>query len=408
MKTHLILSATLALLLPLAPTPSYAQYGIEQPKANTRAARKAAGETRKTSKASKATPLFANTTRVEPEPVGAPALSKQLSALFELQEKEGSSDLAIAKADEILADARATPFDKSTAGYIAGYVWLAKDSVSYTNAIRYLRGAVNDNGLSNNTHFQIMLQLAQMLESDDKHAEALAFVDRFLAETKSEDPRAYNLRAQIMLSSDKPAEAAKALEELLARKPNDKTVMMNLASVYQQTGNDAKTIEIFNKMHAAGLFTTSKDYEIAFRLLANVEGQEKQAMAMIDEGLKKGILTPGYDVYAYQGRIFYQSEQIPQAIEAWTKAAPLGKDGEMFLNLAKLQAQDEHWAEARAAAQSALTKGIKKKGEAYQALASAELGLGNKTAAKAAMLEAAKYPETKKWAEAALRQPSVK
>ena len=30
-----------------------------------------------------------------------------------------------------------------------------------------------------------------MLEADEKHAEALAMVDRFLAETKSEDESAY-------------------------------------------------------------------------------------------------------------------------------------------------------------------------------------------------------------------------
>ena len=37
-------------------------------------------------------------------------------------------------------------------------------------------------------------------------------------------------------------------------------------------------------------------------------------------------------------------------------------------------------------------------------LARAENGLGNKAASQAALKEAAKYPETKKWAEAALRQ----
>jgi hypothetical protein len=37
-------------------------------------------------------------------------------------------------------------------------------------------------------------------------------------------------------------------------------------------------------------------------------------------------------------------------------------------------------------------------------VARAEKGLGNVAASRAALQEAAKYPETQKWAEAALRQ----
>ena len=211
------------------------------------------------------------------------------------------------------------------------------------------------------------------------------------------------------LSNNNRAEDAFApIDRYLAKKPNDKTVMMNLASVYQQSNNDAKTAEIFERMHKAGLFTESKDYEMAFRLLANIEGHDKDAMALIDEGLQKGILKPSYEMYAFQGRSYYEAEQSAKAIEAWSKAAPLAKDGEMYLNLGKLQAQNEKWAEAKVSAKSALDKGVKKQGEAWQVLASSEQGLGNKAAAKAAMQQAAKFPETKKWAESALRQPSAK
>lgn len=408
MKTPLLLSAAVAFVLFATALPAQAQYGggSDTTPANTRANRRAKAD--KTTGAAKAAPLFPAATRVEPKPAGNPSLSKQLNALIDLQGKDGSDDAAIAGADAILADPKAAPFDKSTAGYIAGYAWLSKETGNYTNATRYIGGAINDNGLSNNTHFQMMLQLAQMLESDGKHAEALTYLDRFLAETKADDPKAYNLRARILVGSGKPAEAAKALEALLVKQPNDKTVLMNLASVYQESDNDAKTAEIFERMHKAGLFTESKDYEMAFRLLANIEGHDKDAMALIDEGLQKGILKPSYEMYAFQGRSYYENDQAAKAIEAWSKAAPLGKDGEMYLNLGKLQAQNEKWADAKASAKSALGKGVKKQGEAWQVIASSEQGLGNKAAAKAAKQEAAKFPETRKWAEAALRQPSAK
>ena len=76
----------------------------------------------------------------------------------------------------------------------------------------------------------------------------------------------------------------------------------------------------------------------------------------------------------------------------------------MYLNLAKLQIDSDHYADAKASALQAKAKGVKKPGDVYGVIARAENGLGNAAASKAALQEAAKYPETKKWAEAALRQ----
>jgi hypothetical protein len=46
----------------------------------------------------------------------------------------------------------------------------------------------------------------------------------------------------------------------------------------------------------------------------------------------------------------------------------------------------------------AKAKGVKRQGDIWQVLARAENGLGNKAASTAALKEAAKYPETQKWA----------
>ena len=228
-------------------------------------------------------------------------------------------------------------------------------------------------------------------------------VDRFLSETKSEDPSAYNVKTQILLSSGKVADAAAPLEKLLAANPGDKKLMMNLASVYMQSEQDAKAAAMFDKMRSAGLLTDAKDYETGYRLLANIEGREKDALALIDEGLKKGVLQPSYDIYAFQGQVFYGQDNIPAAISAWNKGAPMSKDGEMFLNLGKLQLGEQKYAEAKAAAKSALDKGVKKPGDAWQVIGQSEAELGNKAGAMAAYREAAKHPETKKWADASIR-----
>lgn len=441
MKKSLLLSVAVAMALGSAPVvPVHAQVetgGVDNSTANTRAARKA-----KEAKAGKQAPLFPSATRKEPEQQGSKAVAKQLSKLFDLQQDD-KNDEVIAGADALLANGNANAFDRSNAAYLAGYAWMAKDTDSYAHAIDYLQRAINENGLSNNTHYQVMLQVAQMQLSEEKYADAAATADRFLSETKSEDPRAYTLKGNALyrlekypesvaaikealaksakpddnlvkllvadyLEMDKPLDAAAAIEGLLANKPDDKGLMQNLALVYQQADQGAKAAGVIDRMRQAGMMTESKDYESAYRVLANVEGREKDAVAIINEGLQKGILTPSYDVYAFLGNAYYGQDQIPQALDAWNKAAPMAKDGEMYLNVAKLQASEEHWAEAKAAANEALAKGIKRKGDAWIVIGRAEYGMGNKPAVLSAYREAAKYPETKKAAEAALRQAGAK
>ena len=404
MKSSLMLSAAIALLLPALPVDDAFGQGVDR-SANTRAGKRAQEAQQGKGKAGNVQQNYPQATRKDPAPGGDRALAKDIEALIKLQEEEGSEDKIIAKADEVLANPKAKPWDKSTAAYLAGAAWQGKEGDTDANALKYYQQALDNDGLANNTHYLAMLQVSQLLAATDRTDEAVKMVDRFFAETKATDDKNANaIRSNILMSSGKPELAIAELEKQLVAKPDDKKVMINLASMYLEAGQDAKAAAMFDKMRAGGLLTESRDYEVAFRLLANIEGREKDAVALIDEGLSKGILKPSYEMYAVQGRSYFEADNIPKALEAWTKGAPLAKDGEMYLNVAKLQLDGDHWAAAKEAAQQAKAKGVKRQGEVYQVLARSENGLGNKAAAQAALKEAAKYPETKKWAEAALRQ----
>jgi predicted Zn-dependent protease len=408
MKSTLILSAALALALPaLFPHEALAQEGgVDAPKRHTRAAMRE--EESKKNAATNQAPLYPNATRTSPEQKGSKAAQKQMDELFKLQGEEDAADKMIAKADEVLANPGANAFDKSSAAYLAATAWQGKETKGFAEASKYYQLAIDSNGLHNNNHYRAMLQLAQLLDADEHHAEALAMVDRFLTETKSEDETALKIKTQILLGMDKPAEAAAMLEKTAAANPNDKKTMMNLASLNLEANQDAKAYGMYEKMRAGKLITEQKDYENAFALLANIDGHEKDTMALIEEGQKSGVLTPTYQMYSFIGRQYYDADNLPKAIEYWNKGAPLSKDGEMYLNVAKLQVDDNHFAEAKEAAMQAKTKGVKKVGDAWQVIARAEKGLGNAAAATAATREAAKYPESKKWAEAVLGQGSKK
>ena len=406
MKKTLLLSATLAAVTLLIPTANTFAQGVDTSTPNTRAAHKAQQAAK--SAATNAAPVWPNATREAPKQSGSPALKKQLDALFVLQQKNDSEEESIKLADQIIGDGRGNAFDRSSAAYIAGAAWQSKGADDYSNAVKYYQKAIDFNGLHNNMHYQAMFQIAQLQDADGHHDEALKAIDRFLVETKSDDSKALAVKNQILLGMDKPELAIGFLEQQTAAHPGDKKLAMSLARAYQDAGKEDKALAALDRMHKAGLFTESSDYDVAWRLLANSNDGQKKALAMIDEGVAKGILVPSHDTYAYQAQTWYADGDSDKAIAAWTKGAPLGKNGQSYLNLSQALVDKERFADARAAAHSALDKGVKKPGAAWQVIGQAEAGIGNKAGAIAAYREAAKYPETQKWAESERRRASGK
>jgi tetratricopeptide (TPR) repeat protein len=144
---------------------------------------------------------------------------------------------------------------------------------------------------------------------------------------------------------------------------------MNLAAVYLQADKYDKAAGVLEKLRAAGQLTEDRDYRQLFGTYLNMDGREKEAAAVIKEGLDKGILKPDHQVYLALAQSYYFSEQPGPAIDAYKKAAPLDDDGETYLNLARLLWQEERVPEAKEAAKQAIAKGLKKPDDAKKILA---------------------------------------
>ena len=96
------------------------------------------------------------------------------------------------------------------------------------------------------------------------------------------------------------------------------------------------------------------------------------AQKVMEDSLAKGILQPGPDLardYQVLAQNAYVEDKIPLAISLYEKAAPMAADGEAYLNLAKVLDFDGKKTAAKAAAQKALDKGVKKPEEAKALLA---------------------------------------
>jgi len=345
--------------------------------------------------------MYPDATREEPKAKGAAKVQAKLQKLVGVYNKD---DFAATRtqADELLANTAANDYDKAVAAQLASQAAYNLDDTPAT--IAYLKQALQLNALDNNNHYQLMYMLAQLQLQEDQYAEGLATLDRYLAETKSKKPEDLALKGQGLYQAERYAEAIPALkqaietspepkdnwqqllmasyaetgqsgdaiqmaEKIATQAPTDKKAQMNLATVYLQADKFDQAAAVLEKLRAGGLMTDEKDYRQLYTTYANMDGKEKEVIAVINDGMQKGVLKPDQQTYLALAQSYYYSDQIPPAIEAWKKAAPLSKDGETYLNLAKVLWQEDRIPEAKQAAKSALEKGIKKPEEAKKIIA---------------------------------------
>ena len=345
--------------------------------------------------------LYPNATREEPKAKGAAKLQSKLQKLIDVYNKD---DFATTRtqADEILANPAATDYDKAVAAQLASQAAYNLDDTPGT--IAYLKQALQVNALDNNSHYQLMYMLAGIQLQEEQFAEGMATLDRYFAETKSQKPEELVLKGQALYQQEKYAEAIPVLkqaieaspepkdnwqqllmasyaeagqgaeatqmaEKLAAKSPGDKKSQLNLASVYLQADKFDQAAVVLEKLRASGQMTDEKEYRQLYTTYANMDGKEKEVIAVINDGMQKGVLKPDQQTYLALAQSYYYSDQIPPAIEAWQKAAPLSKDGETYLNLAKVLWQEDRIPEAKQAAKSALEKGVKKPEEAKKIIA---------------------------------------
>lgn len=393
---HLLVSAVIAALAIGGIADAHAQTAAER-LAERRAAREAsrggdAGE--------KVEADYPAATRKDPGLRASSRLTPKISAVSDAQQ---AGDLAAAEAAgaEVLGEERANAYERAITLRMIADLLIDEDPA---RAKDYLRQSIELDGLGNNEHFSGMFMLSQLQLRDDEYAESLATLDRLLAETRSDKEDLQVLRANILYRMDRfddavtvleplvrgkadaspearqlllavysegnrATEAAALAKEIAAHTPGDKRAQINLANVYLQADDYPNAIAVYERLRQSGDLTEERDYRNLSALLLNTDGGEPKAIEVLNEGLQKGILPGDYKTYALLAQAYYFSDQHEKAIEFYGKAAPLAEDGATYLNLAKALANEGRDAEAKAAAQKALDKGLTNPEEARKLLA---------------------------------------
>ena len=260
MSRHpLAIAMTVALgLLTIAPS-AFAQQDKASPSMREQRAKRMAelGKDKEEAKQAEEKPAkYPNTTRVAPEAKASGKTVKQLQALQEKYQKEDMAGV-IAKAEEIAAMPAAGAYEKSFAYSMAGNA--AADLDDQVRAADYFGKAVAANGLDNDSHFNTMYNHAVILFGNEKYAEALAIVDRFLAETRSDKPEYQSFRAGILANLDRNEEAAAIYKELVAKNPTDKRILMNAVAALQGADKFDQANALLEDAYKRGMLSEERE-----------------------------------------------------------------------------------------------------------------------------------------------------
>jgi hypothetical protein len=307
--------------------------------------------------------LYPNATRTAPDAKSSAKMVKNLQALQEQFEKQDMAGV-IAKAEEIAAMPAANAYDKSFAYSLAGNA--AADQDDQAKAAEYFRKAVDANGLDNDSHYTTMYNQSVIQFGLEKYADALATIDRFLAETKSGKPEHQAFRAGILANLGRNDEAAALYRDLIAKNPTDKRILMNAVAALQNADKFDQANVLLEDAYKRGMLTESRELRALYIGYMNASRWD-DSQKVIDAGLAKGVLQPGPDLardYQVLAQNAYADDKIALAIDLYGKAAPMAADGEAYLNLAKVLEYSGKKGEAKAAAQKALDKGVKKPDDA--------------------------------------------
>lgn len=382
------------------------------------------------SEAPKKEAMFPNAVREEPKIKQSPRVQRDVQKLIKANDEE-NFDEVISVGESLVANKAAGAYERALAYQLIGMAKTEKDD--YPGAIEAYQKAYEANGLDNNGHYQMLLQVGQLQYQEDRFEESNATIDRFLTETRKEDPQVLALKGGVLYQMERYDESAEALkraiaasdkpndswtqmllanyinqekfgeatalgESMLAKTPDDPRLIFNLATMYAQADQLDKATGILDNARTRGLLD-ERGYRQLYALYLNMDNKEAQAIAVIEDGLAKNVLPPSAEAYTALGQAYYFSDKPAQAIEAYRKSLPHAKDGENALNLARILSNEEGFAESKKYAQEAIAKGVRRPGDAWIVIGRAEHGLGNRAGLIAAYREAAKYPETKQTAE---------
>ena len=377
--------------------------------------------------------------RKDPKIKSSASASKKLNKALEMMQDE-KYDEALVIVETIVSNAKATPYEKSKGNQLKSNILYFQDK--FPEALSASRAAIAADGLTNVEHLQLKFQVVQLLvqqekyeeavaafkeyEADapkikgdeyvalagsyyyqDKFPEAIAAIDQALATGETPKQNWLQIKANSLYTGENYEGAITYLKELLVKDPKNKQWTSLVVSSYLSLDKFPEATAMLLDAKAKGLMDSEALWTQLYQLYT-FQDKYAEAAATIEEGIAAGMLKADAKRLSDLGQNYYTAAQeldgkpeakplLTKAIDAFTRGAAVSPDdGTSELWLAQIELfENENNKRARELLLVASKKKLKQPGSAFYYLGVAEHQLGNIAAARAALNEALKYPETK-------------
>ncbi len=351
--------------------------------------------------------------------------SKRINRALEKMAEE-KYDEALALFIKLLDSSKDQNVKAITARYI-GYLYAQQSKTD--GAMKYFSMALDlGKGYLQHKDMQDLTQnVARMLFSADKKADALNLLERWMKNSKVDNHEVYLIYAailedtgakkfvcpaywaakvapkpiknafQLMLQghfNQKDFDGAQALLiQLIKYFPEDKGSWRNLSSIYIQQDKTSDALAVMEMFYIQGMMEKASDYKQLSVIFAWSEIPLRTAQ-ILKEGIDKKIVEDNEKNWKNIGANFHISQEIDKAVLAYGRAGKQSDDGENELKQGELLADDEQFKKAIIKLNIAIKKGVKDEGKVHYRKGLAYLGLKQYNRAITHLGKATKY---KKW-----------
>jgi tetratricopeptide (TPR) repeat protein len=277
----------------------------------------------------------------------------------------------------------------------------------YSEAEKHLRAllALPEQNIPSNE-----VLLAASLMGQERFADALPPLQRAIAaeEAGGNPPREnwLSMLASVYYETDDFGAMRDVIERLVLLYPREQYVM-NLAALHGQLGDSEKQLALVESLLDDDRLEQPSNLRMIVSLYLGEELPYKAA-TLLDRELASGRIESTVSNLEMLSQAWYMSAETEKAIAPLAKAAELSESGDLYLRLARLHMDAYQWAEASAAATSAIDKGgLRQEGQAWLLGGMANVRLKKFANAREQFKEALQYEYTEKYADQWLKYASA-
>lgn len=330
---------------------------------------------------------------------------------------------------EELADSRLSDFEQASVQQAMGFI--AAQRENYRDAIEHFSEAIRLDAMRNQTHFEMILQVAQLynaIEEYDKALEQLEFwfcvsneeaqkvaevwvlkaslhlqkeeyedaldaIDEAI--TRADDPKEqwYRLKLGVLLELERYRPAVDVVKTLIQMDPDRKEYWVQLSGIYMELDDVEEAMAAMRLAYRRGLLDRGSEYTQLAGLLQELESP-RQAAEVMEEGLEKGYIENTSNNWEMTAGAWYQAREMQEALNAYERAGELSDSGKLDFQRASIMTAEENWEGVLEAAGRALDKGDlteSQEANAHLIMGMAHFNLGNLDRAEQAFNRAGNY-----------------